>query len=388
MAPLADSTRTHHVYLIPGLFGFASLAGYDYFAHLETAIAERFAGAGVPLRLELVPSLPTASIPARAALAAQTMARTAGRSGNGGGPIHLVGHSSGGLDARLLLSPGVRLPIAAEELAVTRRVRTLVGINTPHYGTPLAAYFSTVSGTRFLYLLSLLTVTSLSLGQVPLSALAGLVGLVKAIDAGLGLDIRLIDDLTENVLRVVGEQGRGEIRAFLTGVQEDQSGILQLMPEVAELFNATVQDSPDVRYGSVATSAPPPTPRRVLGAVLSPMNALHLAAYTTLHGVASQADRRYPYAAPTAQQAQALARGLRREIRPSNVDGVVPTLSMLWGELIWCGAADHLDIVGHFGDDTVSPRHVDWLRSGAGFNRHEFAEMVDALCAFMLSAES
>ncbi|HEX7667950.1 MAG TPA: hypothetical protein VF395_00095 [Polyangiaceae bacterium] len=378
---MADSS-THHVYLIPGLFGFASLAGYDYFAHLETAISERFAREGVSVRIELVPSLPTASIMARAALAARTIARTAGESG---GPIHLVGHSSGGLDARLLLSPGVRLAIAPEEFAVLRRVRTLVGINTPHYGTPLAGYFSTVSGARFLYLLSLLTVTTLSLGRLPLSVLAGLVGAIRAIDTGLGLDIQLIDNITENVLRIVGERGRQEIRHFLTGVQEDQSGIHQLMPEVLELFNATVQNSPDVRYASVATAAPPPRARRLLRAVLSPMSALQLAAYTTLYGVTSQADRRYPYAAPTAQQAQALTAGFGREIRPENVDGVVPTLSMLWGDLLWCGPADHLDVVGHFGDKTTNPPHVDWLRSGAGFNRNQFAQMVDAVCRFMLA---
>jgi triacylglycerol lipase len=375
-------TSTHHVYLIPGLFGFASLAGYDYFAHLEGAIFERFARAGVPVRIELIPSLPTASIQARAALAARTMKRTAGEAG---GPIHIVGHSSGGLDARLLLSPGVRLPVSTEDLAVIRRVRTLVGINTPHYGTPLAAYFSTVSGARFLYLLSLLTVTTLSLGQVPLSVLAGVASAVRAIDDGLGLDIRLVDNVTENVLRVVGERGRREIRHFLTGVQEDQSGIHQLMPEVMELFNTTVRDSPDVRYASVATAAPPPGARRLLRAVVSPMNALQLGAYTTLYGVTSQADRRYPYAAPTAQQAQALTEGFGREIRPENVDGVVPTLSMLWSQLIWCGPADHLDVVGHFRDNTTSPPHVDWLRSGSGFNRHKFAQMADAVCAFLLS---
>jgi triacylglycerol lipase len=380
---LSDPTPTHHVYLIPGLFGFASLAGYDYFGHLETAIAQRFRGAGVPLRLELVPSLPTASIPARATLAARTVARTLA---DDGGPIHFLGHSSGGLDARLLLSPGVRLQIADDDLAWKRRVRTLIGVNTPHYGTPLAAYFSTVSGTRFLYLLSLLTVTTLSLGQGPLSAFAGLVGMVKAVDNGLGLDIRLIDELTDSVLRVVGERGRNEIRQFLTQMQKDQAGILQLMPEVAELFNATVEDAPGVRYGCVATAAPAPSPRRVLGAVLSPVNALHLAAYTTLYGVASQADRRHPYAPPTVQQSAALGRGLGREIRPENVDGIVPTLSMLWGELLWCGAADHLDVVGHFGDDTSTPPHVDWLRSGAHFRARNFGDMVDALCTFMLSS--
>lgn len=381
MGALSDGPRTHYVYLIPGLFGFGSLAGYDYFFHLEAAIAERFSRAGVPLRLELVPSLPTASILARAVLAARTVTRTAG---GDAGPIHFVGHSSGGLDARLLLSPSARLPLSESERAFLPRVRTMVGINAPHYGTPLAGYFSTVAGTRFLYVLSLLTVTTLTLGQTPLAALAGVMGAVRALDDGLGLDIRLIDDLTENVLRVVGTRGRREIRDFLTGIQQDQSGIHQLMPEVSELFNATVEDAPTVRYGCVATAAPAPGARRALGAVLSPLRALHLAAYTTLYGVACQADRRYPYALPTEQQARVLGRGLPAGVGPGNVDGVVPTLSMLWGELLWCGAGDHLDVVGHCSDDAKPPTHVDWLRSGAHFTPRQFETMVDAVCEFLL----
>jgi hypothetical protein len=57
---------------------------------------------------------------------------------------------------------------------------------------------------------------------------------------------------------------------------------------------------------------------------------------------------------------------------------------MLWGELIWCGPGDHLDVVGHFEDDRKPPAHVDWLHSGAHFRRREFAAMVDAICAFLL----
>jgi hypothetical protein len=156
------------------------------------------------------------------------------------------------------------------------------------------------------------------------------------------------------------------------------------MPDVADLFNATVVDRPGVRYGCVASSAPPPRPRSVLNAVLSPLSALHLAVYTTLHGVTSRADRRYEHAIPTEQQLRGLAAGLGREVTPEHVDGVVPTLSMLWGELLHCSAADHLDVVGHFGDVRPHREHVDWLRSGAHFGRTEFSAMVGAICEFLL----
>ncbi len=36
----------------------------------------------------------------------------------------------------------------------------------------------------------------------------------------------------------------------------DQAGIIQLMPEVSELFNAAVENHPNTRYGCIATAAP------------------------------------------------------------------------------------------------------------------------------------
>ena len=381
MAPsrMLDATETHHVYLIPGLFGFTTLAGYDYFQHLEAAIADRFRRAGVKVRIERVPSLPTSSIALRAAVLAETVARAPEQ-----GPIHLVGHSSGGLDARLLMSPTSSLSSIGIRLSFRERVRTVLGINTPHYGTPLSAYFTTVSGTRLLYAVSLLTVAGLSIGHLPLSVVERIVSAVKAADGLLGLDIQLIDALTDQALRVVGVRARKEIGDFMRRLMEDQAGIIQLMPEVSELFNAAVEDHPGVRYGCVVTAAPPPGPRRVFRAVVSPVRAAQLAAYTTLYGVASHARDRYPYAKPTPSQASALARGFGHHVTPDHVDGVVPTLSMLWGEVVWCGAADHLDVVGHFEDDRTPQAHVDWLHSGAHFRRRDFMAMADAVCGFLL----
>ncbi|MDH5671762.1 MAG: hypothetical protein OEZ06_06405 [Myxococcales bacterium] len=376
-----DRRQTHHVYLIPGLFGFAELAGYDYFGHVERGLQARFARAGLSLRPRVIAAPPTASIALRTAVIARQIARDAERSS---GPIHLLGHSTGGLDARLLISPGCNVDVGAAELAWTRRVASLATIDCPHYGTPLAGYFTTVAGTRMLYALSLLTVTSLTLGRIPLTAFSGMVAAVEALDDALGLDIHLIDQLTDTLLRFVGERGRGEIHDYLAHVHGDRGGIIQLMPEVMELFNAAVHDNPDVRYGCIAAASPPPGPRRLLRAVTSPLAALQLAVYTTVYGVTSRADARYPYAKPDAEQARLLSLGLGREVEPEMVDGIVPTLSMLWRELLWCGQADHLDLVGHFADGARPRVHVDWLDSGARFNRREFGTMLDALTSFMM----
>jgi triacylglycerol esterase/lipase EstA (alpha/beta hydrolase family) len=376
---MTDPDARHYVYLIPGLFGFGQLAGYDYFAHLERAIAERFAAAGIELALHVVPTPPTASIAVRAAMVASTVARTAGSYG----PIHLVGHSTGGLDARLLLSPGLALPLANGELDWTQRVRRVLAINTPHYGTPLASYFTTVAGTRLLYALSLLTVTTLSVGRLPLTALSVLLAAIEGAERRMQIEIRLLDALTSQVLRFVDERGRAEIGDYLRHVRSDQGGIIQLMPEVMELFNAAVKDNPAVRYGCIASAGPPPGARRVFSAMLSPVAALQLAVYTTVYGVASHGSDRYPYATPTPSQSARLSERLGT-IGSRSVDGIVPTLSMLWGELVWCGHADHLDVVGHFADARSEEPHVDWLASGAHFRPPDFAAMSDALCGFLL----
>src|SRR5262245_42536519 len=86
------------VYLSPGLFGFNQIGAYAYFKHIEKGLARRFADAGIESRVHLVESAPTASIRRRALTLVAEMTRTAKLEDR----IHLVGHSTGGLDARLV----------------------------------------------------------------------------------------------------------------------------------------------------------------------------------------------------------------------------------------------------------------------------------------------
>jgi hypothetical protein len=65
-------------------------------------------------------------------------------------------------------------------------------------------------------------------------------------------------------------------------------------------------------------------------------------------------------------------------------DGVVPLTSQVWGELIWVGKADHLDIVGHF---PGKGGHTDWLASGARFNQHRFDAVMDRIVSGMIAGE-
>lgn len=380
------SAAPHRVYFIPGMFGFGRLAGYDYFNHVRVGLERRFRDAGQQVTFEDIPAPPTSSLRYRSRIVATTIERTAGSQG----PIHLVGHSTGGLDLRLVLSPTVQLGLDPSLLEWRSRVQSVVSINAPHYGTPVAGFFATVSGTRMLYALSLITVISLSIGEPSLAIFSRVLAGLGGIDSVFGGDLRLFSRVTDNVLRFVDKDARTEISDFLSKVRVDQGGIIQLMPEAVDLFNASTQPDPNVRFGCIASAAPPPRSMRLAGRIRSPYAAFTAAVYTTLYQIAGKTPDVYPYARPTERELSLLRSGIDHEISDSTNDGIVPTLSMLHGRLIWAGEADHLDVLGHFADDsgTREPggeRHRDWITSGARFSRKRFNALLDALATFQLS---
>ncbi len=371
----------HRVYFIPGMFGFGRLAGYDYFHHMRSGLERRFAAAGLRVSIEDVPSPPTSSVRHRARVLATTLRDSAGSSSD---PIHLVGHSTGGLDARLVLSPAAEIGLSEEALAWRSRVRTAVSISTPHYGTPLAGYFTTVSGARVLYAVSLLTVVSLSVGEPSLAIFSRLLSGLGGVDSLFGENLKLFSKVTDSVLRFVDREGRAEIVNFLGKVRVDQGGIIQIMPEAMDLFNATTRDAANVAYGSIATLAPRPRSLRLATRIRSPYAALTATLYSTLYQFTSQRPASYPYAKLTAQQADMLEGKLARSVADTENDGIIPTLSMIWGKLIWAGEGDHLDVLGHFHDDVRPGAHVDWMTSGAHFTRARFHEELDCLAQFQI----
>jgi len=369
------------VYFVPGMFGFAQLAGYDYFKHLRAGLEERFARAGIQAVFEDVPAPPTSSLRYRSRILAATVAKSAAADN---GPIHLIGHSTGGLDVRLVLSPKVNLGVTAEQLTWRERVVSAVTINTPHYGTPLATYFATVSGTRVLYVLSLLTVVSLTIGEPSLAIFSRLVAGVGGIDSLFGGDMKVFSRVTDSVLRFVDRDGRGEIADFLSKVRIDQGAIIQIMPEAMDLFNAATVTDPRVRYGCVVSAAAPPRAMRFARRIWSPYAAFTAAIYATLYQFASQESQVYPYARPSQREAEFLRVGIDHEVNGESNDGIVPTLSMLWGELLWAGEADHLDVLGHFHDDQKPKLHMDWVTSGSRFTRQRFGAVLDEIVKFAL----
>ncbi|HEX3343260.1 MAG TPA: hypothetical protein VHS09_01755 [Polyangiaceae bacterium] len=385
----------HRIYFSPGMFGFGRLASYDYFAHLERALGDALRHHGDEVATWVVDVAPTASVRRRAARLAELVART---SDDSEGPVHLVGHSTGGVDARLVASPGVSLPCNPAMLDWLPRLASVTTLSTPHHGTPLASFFATVSGQRMLYALSALTVIALTLGSPPLAAASALVMAIGRIDHALGLDLRVLDRATESLLRVFDDARSREVRAYLDDISSDQAAMVQLMPEAMELYQASVRDREGVLYQCTATMAPPPTPRNWVRAIASPWGTLSTSIFAVLWGITSRLDERYPCAAKDAGESEAvLARAFGRAPGARANDGVVPLRSQLHGRLVWAGNADHLDVLGHFDGGKVKkgaggeakkgePAHVDWLHSGAKFDRDRFDAMTRAIAEGMLAA--
>ncbi|MFO0555452.1 MAG: hypothetical protein U0271_44150 [Polyangiaceae bacterium] len=378
---------TTTVYLSPGMFGFARLASFSYFDHIENAIKRRFEAKGRACNVVVCDVHPTASIRRRAVRLAKTVHES---SGGGSDLIHVVGHSTGGLDARLVASPGVHLPgLQPNELAWRSRLRSITTINTPHYGTPLAAFFATKSGQQVLYAVTALTVTGLKLGAPPLAAASALAAAFGRVSGAIELEI--LERTSESIIRVLDDASSRELRAFLRLVNEDQGSVIQLTPEAMDLFQASVEDRPGLRYQCVAAYAPRGGMRALLARFSSPWSAVSAAVFTTLYNLTARQDSRYPCRSRDVAGQRDTVRTLLGEVPPDTEnDGVVPLYSQLWGDLVWIGRGDHLDVVGHFpgkGKRNQPSEHVDWLRSGAGYDETRFDAMMDRIVGGMFLGE-
>jgi hypothetical protein len=371
-----------HVYLSPGLFGFARLAGFDYLQHLHAALAERFDGLGRRAVIRVVDVHPSSSIRRRAVRLARLVGETLEP---GEGPIHLLGHSTGGLDLRLLVSPHASLGNGdGPPLGWVERVRSVTTLNTPHRGTPLASFFATPNGQRLLYAISAITVAGLGLGTPPLAVTSLLLATMTRTRRQAGLELELVERINDALMRVLDEDKAVEVRAWLRKIRDDRGAVTQLTPEAMDVFDAGVRDRPGLRYQCVASWAPASRPIDWAVHLRTPWAALSAALFQLIHRTTADLDPRYPCSPPDGGAAALL--GFTRDLPPPDAnDGIVPLRSQLWGTPVWVGKADHLDVVGYF---RGGRRHRDWLSSGARFDRRQFDAMMDAIVQGMLAAEA
>lgn len=372
----------HHVYLVPGFFGFANFGDFRYFAHVREHLDAWTRARGIDASIHYAPTLPTASLRRRAGRLVEIIAETSGREG----PIHLIGHSTGGLDARLAVAPGASLRTTADAEAVARRVRAIVAVASPHYGAPTAAFFSSILGQRLLFLLSLITIQAIRLGTVPMPALVLLASALGSTGAGRLVSGGVVEQVYDLVLKDFGPERRAQIEKVFAEVQRDQTLLVQLTPEGLDLFNALATERDGVRRGCVVAQAQPPSIGRQLRLGPNPTHQAMYNVYRALHTLASTLPE-HVLPEPDEQQGRTLSRAYGRVPSARGNDAMVPTRSQVWGEIVHAAWADHLDVIGHFHAPDLAPVHVDWMRTMSGFGRPEFEAMWDDVARFVFERE-
>jgi len=365
-----------YIYLVPGFFGFANLGELKYFGHVREFLLQRSAAAGLKVRVHVVKTHPTASLPVRAARLLETVAATARTRGD----IHLIGHSSGGLDCRLVMAPEVRLPTTADRGYIDR-VRSVITVSTPHYGTPVASFLTGLLGQKLLHVLSLSTIYVLRFGRLPIAVLLELGALFARLDDA-GMNSALLDELFSKLLADFSLGRRRAVERLFREVAEDQGLLLQLTPEAMHLFNALAHDRSKVRYGSVITRAQPPSLRTTIAAGLDASAQATHAIYRAFYGLAARMPRTQ-LVLLSAPQARAVRRAYGSVPTLKANDGMVPTRSQIWGDVIHAAQADHLDVIGHFGAPSDRPPHFDWLATGSAFNQEKFEAVWSDVLAYI-----
>jgi hypothetical protein len=366
--------RTRLVFLVPGFFGFTSVGAVSYFEDVEQALGRALRRRGVQARIVRCIAQPTASIPRRADALRRQVLRNGGLKAR---ELHFVGHSTGGLDVRMLLTPGVKIARGDSEERIARRTRTVISVTTPHHGTPLANHFITVHGQTLLLILSALATSGQGRGAILAAAKA--IALVARVDDWLGRTETPLDRIAEGLLRKIRFDRRDPVWKYLREIERDQGAVLQLTPEGIELFDAAVADRAGIDYGCVVAGVPEPREEFELKELLDPEHIALRALFRLLHALTARPHPHYPYPGSTKATQRVLERGLGFRATPRTSDGIVPTLSQLHGRVLHVARADHLDVVGHY--TLAGERTGNWLPSGAGFTPEAFDATWEAVAA-------
>jgi len=139
-----SSTKRFHIVLVPGFAGFDALGQLEYYGGITPLFQARPAGNQV---LHYFDNFPTAAVITRATRLRSYLARRIARGEiSNSDDVTLVGHSTGGLDIRWLLwdlhhrrqAIDVDGGAKVKPDEVLQRVRRVVFLSVPHWGTNIA----------------------------------------------------------------------------------------------------------------------------------------------------------------------------------------------------------------------------------------------------------
>ncbi len=383
------------VYLVPGFLGFESLGGLEYFIDVKQFVKNKLGATGARVEVYPTETEPAGSFHRRAVKLATEVADKHSPDATS---VHFVGHSTGGLDIRVLLSPGGAIDrdaslggaLDAEGARNLRdaldKARSATSVATPHFGSPIASLALRLDVDLLLRGISQV----LKFGPTGFFLNQGLLlaGLATAIVRGLPGDKPFIDWLGGEVL----SHPPNELIKYLQHVAKDAGALRNLTQEGTNLANALLIDRANVGYGSIITGTQEPSG---LIETTYPIIYFNTILFRQAWDIVARRNPDYPYSKRgaeiqtihSADQSTGLVGELDIDDRVN--DGVVPTESQAYGTILGVFASDHLDCVGHYPHDRPNGKHVPgWVRSGAGFNKDRFDLLWTRACDFMAAAET
>ncbi len=336
---------------VPGFFGFGAFGHPDrplveYFARVEDALLRAHVG---PLRFAVHQPPPAGSLEERVRSlhlkATEVLAAGATR-------LHLIGHSTGGVDARLLAND--RTPFLPARADLLSRIASVITISAPFRGTPLARRVG--RGTW-------LFVPALWFGSILASRrrlrLAGQAATLFNFAKRATLqEPTPTDDLIAQLADVDRETAQ-QIRRFLGEVARDHRLVDDLKPEAMGALNPSLEGGDRVPVISFVSTAPP--------ASLSPLKFVTAPLQRLLY------DFTWTLTAAPPRDGAPIPRGpwigpRRTDLTDTSNDGIVPAWSQtLRGEAAGIVLGDHLDVIGHYESTGAT-----FLRSGSDFDDTRF----------------
>jgi hypothetical protein len=419
------------VFLVPGFLGFDRFRDFAYFGDrfasaLRAALTPRI---GRPVQVVPVPMPPTGALSARQYALGRSLSlrarAIAEADGCGVESIHLIGHSTGGVDAQLLTMP---VALAGRDFRdfggidlswLRERLRSVISLASPHQGTCLAAdplahaLASDSAGALFSRAPAALQEVGTVAGQIWVglrelafdpdtrSLLSNVIGSPTAAQffCELAQSRALIDDLTPmRSVRRYASMGEGLPvlrRSFVTVAGVTPSADRNAVQAARDMAQAP---APATQRFEPKIAAPDPvflllaqlTSGRLTdcfakaGLMPGSLEALHAAHDDSSKLIARSPSLLPPILDPAVNDG--VVNSMRQLIDPSDPD-----------ELAGLVVADHFDVIGHYdramfvtdpktGEMNEKELVAGLLHSGSQFRDDQFFTLIDRMAEAMAPA--